>query len=41
VSAVVAVTGLNSPLARYLKTIYGAPAAQSGDVLGWRVTAGP
>jgi hypothetical protein len=41
VSAVVAVTGLNSPLARYLKTIYGAPAAQSGDVLGWRVTRGP
>jgi hypothetical protein len=37
-SAVVAVTDLNSPLARYLMTIYGAPTAQSGDVLGWRVT---
>jgi hypothetical protein len=41
VSAVVAVTDLNSPLAGYLTAILGLPAAQSGDVLGWRVTRGP
>jgi len=37
VSAVVAVTSPDSPLARYLTTILGPPAVQSGDVLGWPV----
>jgi hypothetical protein len=37
VSAVVAVTSLSSPLAKYLTLILGPPASQSGDVIGWRV----
>jgi hypothetical protein len=41
VSAVVAVTSLGSPLARYLTTILGAPATRSGVVIGWRVNRGP
>jgi hypothetical protein len=41
VSAVVAVTGIDSPLARYLIKVLGVPAARSGDVLGWHVDRGP
>jgi hypothetical protein len=41
VSAVVAVTGIGSPLARYLIKVLGVPAARSGDVLGWHVDQGP
>jgi hypothetical protein len=37
VSAVVAVTTADSVLGRYLTAILGAPAAASGDVLGWRI----
>jgi hypothetical protein len=37
-SAVVAVTSLGSPLANYLTAILGPPAAQAGDVIGWRVS---
>jgi hypothetical protein len=40
VSAVVAVTGENSPLARYLTSLLGPPAVQSGSVLGWAVPPG-
>jgi hypothetical protein len=41
VSAVVAVTSLQSPLATYLTKVLGPPAVQSGDVLGWHVDRGP
>jgi len=41
VSAVVAVTGPGSPLASYITAILGPPAAQAGDVIGWRVNRGP
>ncbi len=34
---VVAVTSTFSPLARYLTSLLGPPATQSGDVVGWRV----
>jgi hypothetical protein len=40
-SAVVAVTSLDSPLARYLTKALGQPAARSGEVIGWRVNRGP
>jgi hypothetical protein len=40
-SAVVAVTSLDSPLARYLAKALGQPATRSGDVIGWRVNRGP
>jgi hypothetical protein len=40
VSAVVAVTTADSVLGRYLTAILGAPAAASGDVLGWRIRHG-
>jgi hypothetical protein len=40
VSAVVAVTTADSVLGRYLTAILGAPAAASGDVLGWRIRRG-
>jgi hypothetical protein len=40
VSAVVAVTSPDSPLARYLTGLLGPPTAQSGGVLGWAVPAG-
>jgi hypothetical protein len=36
-SAVVAVTRANSPLAYYLDNLLGPPSAQSGTVIGWRV----
>jgi hypothetical protein len=35
-AAVVAVTRLNSPLGRYLVSLFGRPAIQSGSVLAWR-----
>jgi hypothetical protein len=41
VSAVIAVTGVESPLATYLTKILGPPAAESGEVLGWHVDRGP
>jgi len=37
VSAVVAVTTRDTVLGRYLTALLGAPAAGSGDVLGWRI----
>ena len=37
VSAVVAVTKLGTPLARYLTAILGYPTATSGDVIAWRI----
>jgi hypothetical protein len=36
-SAVVAVTSADSPLAHYLDHMFGHPAAQSGTVIAWRV----
>ncbi len=36
-SAIVAVTTPNSPLAAYLTSLLGPPSAQSGGVLGWSV----
>jgi hypothetical protein len=36
VSAVVAVTAPDSPLARYLSRLLGRPAAAAGDVVAWR-----
>ena len=37
-SALVAVTSLHSELGRYLTGLLGQPAAQSGQVLGWRLS---
>jgi hypothetical protein len=34
---VVAVTSVDTPLSSYLNSILGAPASQSGDVIGWRI----
>ena len=36
VTAVVAVAARNSPLGNYLTALLGRPAAEAGDVLGWR-----
>jgi hypothetical protein len=38
VSAVVAVTKLNSRLGRYLTVLLGPPAVVAGDVLAWRTS---
>ena len=40
VSAVVAVTSPGSPLAVYLTSLLGPPAARSGGVLGWAIPPG-
>jgi hypothetical protein len=39
-SAIVAPTGRNSRLARFLTREFGAPAVQVGDVLAWRIPSG-
>jgi hypothetical protein len=39
-SAIVAVTGRNSRLARFLTGEFGQPAVQAGDVLAWRIPPG-
>src|SRR5258708_33828414 len=40
VSAVIAVTSPDSPLATYLTSLLGPPATHSGGVLGWTVPPG-
>jgi hypothetical protein len=40
VSAVVAVTSPDSPLAAYVTSLLGPPVTQSGGVLGWATAAG-
>jgi hypothetical protein len=39
-SAIVTVTGRNSPLARFLTREFGPPAVKVGDVLAWRISPG-
>jgi hypothetical protein len=39
-AAVVAVTRADSPLGRYLTTLFGTPSIRAGQVIAWRLTPG-
>jgi hypothetical protein len=39
-AAVVAVTGLRSPLGHYLTGLFGPPSIRTGQVIAWRLATG-